>query len=87
MQLADIGVLVAILSAMIGFFWSLFKLLKKIIEFIDSVNSVVTHVNEIDNVSEVIHKDFDKRLDLHDQHLVKHDEEIKTLFNRTGDKK
>lgn len=81
MALADILTLISITGILGGFLWSVFKTLKKLIEFIDSVNSVVSHVNKLDEASGAVHQSFDTRLNEHDKHLVKHDEELKTLFN------
>ncbi|MFT8525215.1 MAG: hypothetical protein ABF753_03480 [Lentilactobacillus hilgardii] len=49
----------------------------------ESIKQLSNQVQNLGSSSERIHADHDKRLDDHEVHLARHDEEIKTLFNRT----
>lgn len=53
----------------------------------DSLDRLSRHVDGIGSNAEIVHKDHDRRLGQHDVHLMKHDEEIKTLFKRTGNRR
>ncbi|TGD20922.1 hypothetical protein EGT49_12260 [Companilactobacillus suantsaicola] len=80
MALSTILTIISIIGAIGGLLAGIFGLLKKIIEFIDSVDAVITHVNDLDEKSINVHEDIYLKLHNHDQHLTKHDEQLKTLF-------
>lgn len=71
---------ISIVSAISGFLIGTFGLIRKMIEFVDSVNSVINHVDRLDERFESTHNDIYDRLHEHDEHLVKHDEQLKTLL-------
>lgn len=51
-----------------------------------SIDRLAKQVDGIGGNATVVHREHDKRLDAHDIHLARHDEEIKTLFSRTGNR-
>lgn len=53
----------------------------------DSIDMLTKKVEGIGDNADMVHKDHDKRLDDHEVHLARHDEELRTLFERTGEKK
>ncbi|VDG23648.1 hypothetical protein [Lactiplantibacillus mudanjiangensis] len=52
----------------------------------ESIKELTKKVEGIGGNADRVHSEHDKRLDAHDIKLARHDEEIKTLFNRTGGK-
>lgn len=51
-----------------------------------SIDELAKKVVNIGDNADKVHAEHDARLDEHEVHLARHDEEIKTLFNRTEDK-
>ncbi|WP_225893705.1 MULTISPECIES: hypothetical protein [Levilactobacillus] len=49
-----------------------------------SIDTLSQKVEGIGGNADVVHKEHDRRLDEHEVHLARHDEEIKTLFERSG---
>lgn len=79
MELADILTLISIFISVGGVLVGFIKVLKKMIEFIDSVDSVVSRVDKLDNTSETAHKSINEELEEHGKHLIRHDEQLKSL--------
>lgn len=51
-----------------------------------SIDELSKRVVGIGDNADKVHAEHDARLDEHEVHLARHDEEIKTLFNRTEDR-
>lgn len=95
-QIADWAAVVASLSAIIG---TVVFLVKKIIVdpsvermmYSNKIlnNTILALSEKVDGIggnADIIHKDHEHRLNDHREHLARHDEEIKTLFERTDRK-
>lgn len=52
----------------------------------NSIDTLSRKVEGIGGNADLVHKEHDHRLDDHEVHLARHDEEIKTLFERSGGK-
>lgn len=87
LKLSVILTIISIFGGIGGLVVGIFSLLKKLIEFIDSVDSVISHVNELDEKSGDTHNDIYSQLHEHDEHLTRHDEQLKTLFEWKKEKK
>ena len=95
-QVADWAAVVTFLSAIIG---AVVWLVKKIIVdpsvermmysnkiLNNTIHALGEKVDGIGGAADIIHKDHEHRLNDHREHLARHDEEIRTLFERTDKK-
>lgn len=88
----ELASIITIVGVLIGFFAYLMRVsVTKPMEWSNkalqkSIDQLTKQVKGIGSNAETVHKEHDRRLDQHDVHLMKHDEEIKTLFNRTDRK-
>ena len=46
-----------------------------------AMNTLSKKIDGIGGNADLVHKDHDRRLDKHEVHLARHDEELKTLFD------
>lgn len=88
--LSEWATLITIIGSFIGIIvWALKESIMKPMEksnqtLQDTIDSLKTLVNNINTNASTKHDEFDKRLDDHEIQLTKHDENIKTLFERTN---
>ncbi|PIO79996.1 hypothetical protein BSQ39_12970 [Loigolactobacillus backii] len=86
---AELGAIVVIIATLMGLFiWLTNVAITKPMQFSNkllqnSIDQLTKQVEGIGSNAALVHKEHDRRLDNHDVHLMKHDEEIKTLFKRT----
>jgi hypothetical protein len=89
---AELASIITIVGVLIGFFTYLMHVsVTKPMEWSNkalqkSIDQLTEQVKGIGSNADIVHKEHDGRLDQHDVHLMKHDEEIKTLFKRTGNR-
>ena len=88
----ELASIITIVGVLIGFFTYLMHVsVTKPMEWSNkalqkSINQLTEQIKRIGSNADTVHKEHDRRLDQHDVHLMKNDEEIKTLFNRTDRK-
>lgn len=88
----ELASIIAIVGVLIGFFTYLMHVsVTKPMEWSNkalqkSIDQLTKQVKGIGTNADTVHNEHDRRLDQHDVHFMKHDEEIKTLFNRTGNR-
>lgn len=80
MDFNSIASTITAISVVIGFLWSVFMLLKKAIEFFDSVTETIKHMNALEQQSLLAHKEIVNRQ--HEQDVLNntYEESFKTLF-------
>jgi len=89
--LSEWATLITILGSLVGIIvWALKESIVKPMEksnqnLQDTIHSLKQLVDNINTNAATKHDEFDKRLDDHQDQLSRHDEKIKTLFERTHD--
>lgn len=85
---SELSAIVGIIVTLTSFFiWLTHAVITKPMELSNqslqqAIDRLAKQVERQDNNAALVHKEHDRRLDGHDVRLAKHDEEIKTLFNR-----
>lgn len=98
LTISEWGTIVTIGSVVMGFLWSLFKMLVKQVtadtnrvneELTRSVENLTKSIDDFKSDSKIEHANFlvhfekiDSVLNNHENQLIKQDEKIKTLFHR-----
>lgn len=87
--LSEWATLITVIGSIIGIIvWALKESIMKPMEksnqtLQDTIHSLKELVDNINTNASTKHNEFDKRLDEHEVQLTRHDENIKTLFERT----
>lgn len=78
--------IVAIVGALVA---AIFWMFRKIVmdPFMGKIDDLAQQVKGMNDSSALVHENHEKWLQRQDVHLARHDEEIKTLFDRTGGEK
>lgn len=85
---SELSAIVGVIVILVTFFvWLMHVAVTKPMEVSNqslrrSIDQLSQQVNGLGSTAALVHKEHDKRLDKHDVHLARHDEEIKTLFSR-----
>ena len=90
---AELASIITIVGVLIGFFTYLMHVsITRPMEWSNrslqkSIDQLTETVKSMQSGSEIVHKEHDRRLDQHDVRLAKHDEEIRTLFHQSGNRR
>lgn len=77
--IAEWGGIITIAGGLIG---AIYKVAVKPLK--DTMGDLGDAIHDLTASSKLEHSDFDKRLDNHDQKLVRHDAEIQFLYDKNG---